>query len=94
MFLGLYVIIPKVWLCLEGVAKVLGAKRFLLKPKFKGEKQWAVVTGCTAGIGEEITYRLAEEGFNIVLISRSADKLAAVATKIASKGPGIETKII
>ncbi|KAJ2605599.1 hypothetical protein H4R99_001012 [Coemansia sp. RSA 1722] len=51
---------------------------------------WAVVTGCTDGLGREAALELASKGFNILLISRSTDKLATVAAEIEALGK--ETK--
>ncbi|KAJ2856550.1 hypothetical protein J3B02_001538 [Coemansia erecta] len=53
---------------------------------------WAVVTGCTDGLGREAALELARKGFNVLLISRSADKLASVAAEI--QAIGVETKEI
>lgn len=36
---------------------------------------WAVVTGASSGIGEQLTCQLAEAGFNIIIIARSDDRL-------------------
>jgi len=47
--------------------------------------KWAVVTGCTAGIGECFVHELAARGFNIILISRSIDKLNLLAKKIEAE---------
>jgi len=41
-----------------------------------------VVTGSTDGIGKLYAFELARRGINIVLISRSADKLKGVAEEI------------
>jgi len=38
--------------------------------------EWAVVTGSTDGIGKEYAIELGRKGLNVLLISRSADKLA------------------
>jgi 17beta-estradiol 17-dehydrogenase / very-long-chain 3-oxoacyl-CoA reductase len=43
---------------------------------------WAVVTGGSDGIGEQISYQLAKSGFNIVLISNSPERLEEVAKTI------------
>ena len=37
--------------------------------------EWAVVTGCTGGIGREYALGLAKKGMNMVLVSRSKEKL-------------------
>ena len=41
-----------------------------------------VVTGATDGIGKEFALQLARKGFNILLVSRSEDKLKAVTNEI------------
>jgi len=43
---------------------------------------WAIVTGSTDGIGKAIAKELARQKINLILISRSADKLAAVAAEM------------
>jgi len=58
-----------------------------------------VVTGCTDGIGKGIALELAERGFNLVLISRSMDKLNATAKEAQDLGrknseTGIDTRVI
>ncbi|KAM9332849.1 hydroxysteroid (20-beta) dehydrogenase 2 isoform 2-T2 [Pholidichthys leucotaenia] len=46
--------------------------------------QWAVVTGSTSGIGKAYAVELARRGLNIVLVSRSDDKLRLVAGEIVN----------
>ena len=41
-----------------------------------------VVTGATDGIGREFAKQLAKAGFNIVLVSRSTEKLGVVAAEL------------
>jgi len=49
----------------------------------KGKKEpWALVTGATDGIGKAFAEELALRKFNIVLLSRSQNKLDAVKTEI------------
>lgn len=43
---------------------------------------WAIVTGATDGIGKEYARELARLGINIILMSRSIDKLTRVAQEI------------
>ncbi|XP_052851653.1 hydroxysteroid dehydrogenase-like protein 1 isoform X1 [Drosophila gunungcola] len=56
-------------------------------PKTLIEKfgQWAVVTGATDGIGKEYARELARQGLNLVLISRTKEKLIAVTNEIESQ---------
>ncbi|KAK2877823.1 hypothetical protein FQN49_001164 [Arthroderma sp. PD_2] len=53
---------------------------------------WALVTGASDGIGKEYAHQLARAGFNIFLVSRSANKLAAVAEEISEKNATVQTK--
>lgn len=46
-----------------------------------------VVTGATDGIGREFVRQLAKAGFNIVLVSRSTERLAAAASEIGTCYP-------
>jgi short-subunit dehydrogenase len=48
---------------------------------------WALVTGASSGIGEEFSRQLAAKQFNLVLVARSQEKLATVATAIKQKYP-------
>jgi hypothetical protein len=43
---------------------------------------WAIITGATDGIGKEYARELARLGLNIILMSRSIDKLTKVAQEI------------
>jgi len=52
---------------------------------FKKYGKWAVVTGCTDGIGKAYAEKLAKKGLNVVLISRSIDKLNELSESIKSK---------
>lgn len=55
--------------------------------------KWAVVTGCTDGIGKAYADLFAKKGLNVVLISRSLDKLNKQAREIENKYK-VETKVI
>lgn len=53
--------------------------------------EWAVVTGATDGIGLEYVRQLAEKGYNLLLLSRTEEKLQNVAFEIGAKYP--QTKV-
>lgn len=44
-----------------------------------------MVTGATDGIGREYAKQLAQRGINIVLVSRSLDKLTEMANELGNK---------
>lgn len=54
------------------------------------------MTGASDGIGKQYALQLAQAGYNIILVSRSTSKLAAVAGEIESesskKGSSVQTK--
>ncbi|XP_004470999.1 17-beta-hydroxysteroid dehydrogenase type 3 [Dasypus novemcinctus] len=55
--------------------------------------QWAVVTGAGDGIGKAYSFELAKHGLNLVLISRTLEKLQAIAMEI-EQTTGSAVKII
>lgn len=77
----------------HGVKVYLLAKTLGLGTNLKSLGSWAVVTGSTDGIGQSYAEQLARLGLNVVLISRSADKLAVVAQEIEKKYQ-VKTKCI
>jgi 3-oxoacyl-[acyl-carrier protein] reductase len=54
------------------------------------EKKVAFVTGASRGIGAAIAQRLAKDGFHVVAVARSLDKLEAVANEIKAAGGSAE----
>ncbi|XP_068156150.1 very-long-chain 3-oxoacyl-CoA reductase [Drosophila tropicalis] len=72
----------------------------ILGPKLVGSSvnvakmgEWAVITGSTDGIGKAYAKELARRGLKLVLISRSLDKLKAVAKEIGD-AYAVEVRII
>ncbi|KAI9479171.1 hypothetical protein LPJ78_001293 [Coemansia sp. RSA 989] len=57
-----------------------------------GKGAWAVVTGCTDGLGREAALELARKGFNMLLLSRSQEKLDAMAEEVRKLG--VETRVL
>ncbi|XP_056168632.1 very-long-chain 3-oxoacyl-CoA reductase-like protein At1g24470 [Syzygium oleosum] len=55
---------------------------------------WALVTGCTDGIGRAFALHLAQRGLNLVLVSRNREKLKTVSNEIETSFPSIETRIV
>jgi len=74
-------VLPRVagWICQEDYVKKFG--------------KWAVVTGCTGGIGKEYALALAQKKMSLVLVSRSKQKLDELANEI-SRLHKVETMII
>ncbi|CAK1541705.1 unnamed protein product [Leptosia nina] len=63
------------------------------KVDFKSKGKWALVTGSTDGIGKEYARELAARGCDIILVSRSIDKLKATASEIENDYK-VNTKIV
>ncbi|CEO98839.1 unnamed protein product (mitochondrion) [Plasmodiophora brassicae] len=73
---------------------------YLLRPasSFKAYNptgaSWAIVTGASEGIGRAFALSLAKRGMHVVLVSRSRDKLDAVANDITGLYPKTRTLTI
>jgi NAD(P)-dependent dehydrogenase (short-subunit alcohol dehydrogenase family) len=62
----------------------------------EGRPRVAVVTGGTAGLGRAITRELASRGFDVAVLARGSDGLAATIAEVQSagrRGLGIETDV-
>ncbi|XP_021567767.1 testosterone 17-beta-dehydrogenase 3 [Carlito syrichta] len=76
--------------CLVCLVKCVRFSRYLLlnyckvlpRPFLRSMGQWAVITGAGDGIGKAYSFELARRGLNVVLISRTLEKLQAVAREI------------
>jgi 17beta-estradiol 17-dehydrogenase / very-long-chain 3-oxoacyl-CoA reductase len=55
--------------------------------------RWALVTGCTGGIGRAYALALAERGLGLVLVSRSEEKLRALEEEVRERF-GVETLVV
>lgn len=76
---------------LWGIWSQLIRPRRNLKARYQCE--WVAVTGASDGIGECICHEFAKSGFNIVMISRTLDKLNKVSNDI-QQSYGVSTSIV
>ena len=71
-----FVVLKKLWV------PIYGSYRHFLRPRRNFIKRyggrWALVTGGGDGIGEALCYQLASSGFNIIIISRTKEKMEKV----------------
>ena len=80
-----YVIVVVIRLVIKSLDVIYG---FLLPKLFppsnfvKKYGEWAIVTGCTQGIGRHYAVELAKLGMNIVLVSRNESKLEDLARTV------------
>jgi len=69
----------------------------ILRPRrnltYRYQTKWAIVTGASDGIGEAICHQLAKSGLNIILVSRTINKLQKVAIDLVTKY-GVKTRIV
>ncbi|XP_014508292.1 very-long-chain 3-oxoacyl-CoA reductase-like protein At1g24470 isoform X1 [Vigna radiata var. radiata] len=80
---------------------LLSLSAWIFRTCFRSEKNlirtygsWAVVTGATDGIGKAFACQLAERGLNLILVSRTLQKLEAVAREIKAKNPKARVKVV
>ncbi|XP_072045239.1 very-long-chain 3-oxoacyl-CoA reductase-B-like [Amphiura filiformis] len=78
---------------IRGLKTFVLAKPLGLSTDVKRYGDWAVVTGATDGIGKAYAQELAQKGLNIVLISRTPEKLGNVAAEIETQYK-VQTKTV
>jgi 17beta-estradiol 17-dehydrogenase / very-long-chain 3-oxoacyl-CoA reductase len=72
-----------VYILINLLALLANALKQGKKPTEYGK--WAIVTGATSGIGEAFAYELAAKDMNVLIISRSEEKLEKVKYEIITK---------
>ncbi|KER18531.1 hypothetical protein X801_10548, partial [Opisthorchis viverrini] len=85
-----YVVIPVIVIILE---YTIGPKLFGKRKQLRKAGQWAIITGASDGIGKAFAQELASDGLDVMLISRSADKLEALAAELRTTY-GVSVKYI
>lgn len=73
-FAGAFCIIRWLWRTANIIRNIYFETSVNLE-RYGPKGSWAVVTGSTDGIGKALALELASRGFNLVLISRSMEKL-------------------
>ncbi|XP_068456958.1 hydroxysteroid (20-beta) dehydrogenase 2 [Clinocottus analis] len=80
VFTVVFHLLRLVWRCWCGLRQFFLSELWHVDLKTYG--QWAVVTGATSGIGKAYACELAQRGLDVVLVSRSDDKLQMIAKEI------------
>ncbi|KAI9054648.1 hypothetical protein LZ554_001800 [Drepanopeziza brunnea f. sp. 'monogermtubi'] len=97
-FLAFFAGIGALWLGSKVISYVrLLLSLFVLSGKnlrtYGKKGTWAIVTGASDGIGKEYAIQLAQKGFNLLLISRTASKLTTLSTEITQKYAGAHLSV-
>uniref|UniRef100_A0A665UM79 Hydroxysteroid (20-beta) dehydrogenase 2 n=1 Tax=Echeneis naucrates TaxID=173247 RepID=A0A665UM79_ECHNA len=71
------------WKCWRGLREFVLSEYWKVNLRTYG--QWAVVTGATSGIGKAYAKQLAQRGLDVILVSRSDEKLQVVAKEIEDR---------
>ena len=87
------VVIRLVIKCLDVIYGFVLPKLFPPSNFVKRYGQWAIVTGCTQGIGRYYVQELAKMGMNIVLVSRNESKLEDLARTVKNSYGMIHTQL-
>ena len=56
--------------------------------------EWAVVTGASSGIGEQLALQAAQRGYDVVLHGRRRGALHRLKKAIEAQNPGRRTKMV
>ncbi|CAM1294251.1 let-767 (predicted) [Pycnogonum litorale] len=64
-----------------------------MTPNIKSYGGWCVITGCTDGIGKAYVHSMAKRGINVVLISRTLEKLEKLSKEV-EETYGVKTRVV
>jgi 17beta-estradiol 17-dehydrogenase / very-long-chain 3-oxoacyl-CoA reductase len=68
--------------------------QYLADSTTTNDRNWALVTGASDGIGRAFVYELCRRGFNVILHGRNLHKLAAVQDEANQRHPKSQTRIV
>jgi len=90
--LGIASAAPFVWIAyaLWDSKHLFGKTQLALRERYG---DWALVTGASAGIGEEFARALAAEGISCVLTARRKERLAELATELETRW-NVQTRVV
>lgn len=77
-------LIPQIWMVVRPVPN--------LREKYKAD--WGLVTGGGSGIGKAITFKLASQGLNVVIVSLDDDLLKGTLQEIQAAYPKLEFRAV
>ena len=56
-------------------------------------QHWALITGASAGLGQEFARQLSAAGMNLILVARRAEPMEALASEIKA-AHGVDVRIL
>lgn len=56
-----------------------------------GKGSWVLITGASDGLGKSFAHKLADFGFNLILVSRTQEKLNRLQAELETKGVHVKT---
>jgi len=82
------------WITMYALPQLYMAYRPVPNLKERYNAQWALVTGSGSGIGRSLAFKLASQGFNVVLVSLDDEHLKKTAQELKQKHPKLEFRSV